>query len=185
MTELPAVIVPSHSRADEEEGGPPLAETEPEPQAPAARIPEPEPPAHALGPNATAVVPVEPTEEVELSAVDAEPVEPEPDEQSSAAKTPSPTPDRAELHLASEPLRDGESVDEPGAASLEEQGTDVPAAPPERPVRVVHIGEIEARELIEPEPPTLADEEAASGLQRRSDHGPRRRRKLFRKGGHQ
>jgi len=61
-----------------------------------------------------------------------------------------------------------------------------PARPesPERPVRVVHIGEIESRDMALPEP-GIEEKSSAEGRgeEPRPEVAPRRRRKLFRKGG--
>ena len=167
LADLPSVIVPA--RAQEE----PVAAPEDGPADEAAPEQQPEvaPPADDI-----------PAEE--FRAEEPEPLE-EPVAPSDASAQPavgrSEWPERNETPLRAVAPPQEKAEDR---AETEEQ----PPAPADRPVRVVHIGDLESRDsatgLPVPSGQGHADDQAAPA-EAQSRGEPRRRRKLFRKGGQQ
>jgi chromosome partitioning protein len=185
VADLPSVIVPS-PRTDEEGAEPPEAEL---------REPSPEAATSTAGPGPQPQPEPQPETTTPQAVPSPEPPAPAPREDRPAAPLPAETnvveleptvADEAEAEAEAEtegwPLSSAQSADRSDAVSGPETG---PGAPSGRPVRVVHIGEIEARDLFRTEPPTRAEPVPDRSEERAPQEEPRKRRKLFRKGGRQ
>jgi chromosome partitioning protein len=188
VTELPSVIVPS-PRTDDDEGEPhqepaaasagPASASEPDPE------PEPEPEelreplqdkdftphaeSAASDPAGTVAPRLEPT-----TNVPAAPSEPRIETESVASPS-------TETAKWSPPLPD--STDRSQSLAAPEKGPIAPPPQPERSVRVVHIGDIESRDVFRNEPPTRAEPAPDRPEEPVPPEEPKRKRRLFRKGG--